>query len=132
LTNEQSSSTQLRSFGLLVGSLFALIGVWPMVIHGEAFRWWAMALAGLFILPALIMPWCLRPIHRAWMFMGHVLGWINTRIILAIGFYGIMMPVGLAMRFVGRDPMQRQYIAEITSYRVTRADRHGRHMRQQF
>jgi Saxitoxin biosynthesis operon protein SxtJ len=126
------SPQQLRSFGLIVGGVFALIGLWPMVVRGMDARWWALLAAAVFVIPAVVMPSTLRPLHRGWMFIGHILGWINTRIILAIGFYGIVTPVGIVMRLTGNDPMRRTYNAQADSYRTTRTARAGAHMRQQF
>src|SRR6476469_7226514 len=100
---------QLRSFGLIVGGIFALIGIWPMVWRGSDPRWWAIVSATLLIAPAMNVPRILAPVHRAWMFVGHILGWVNTRIILAIGFFGLVTPVGFFMRLAGKDPMRRRY-----------------------
>ena len=76
----------LRSFGLLVGGVFAVIGFWPLIRRGEDYRTWALALAVLLIAPALVFPVALKPIHKVWMKLGHVLGWINTRILLGWSF----------------------------------------------
>lgn len=132
MTKDHVSPGHLRSFGLIVGGVFVAIALWPVLIRGQDVRWWALILAGLFLGPAGIMPSSLEPIHRGWMFIGHVLGWINTRIILAIGFYGIVMPVGLAMRAFGKDPMRRRYVMDANTYRVARTPRNGAHMQQQF
>lgn len=132
LTNKPATRSQLRSFGLIVGTAFGVIGLWPVVREGQDARWWSLAIAILFVGFATIMPLALSPIHRAWIFIGHVLGYINTKIILALGFYGIVMPIGLTMRLAGKDPMRRQYILESKTYRVARAPRTGQHMRQQF
>jgi len=35
--------------------------------------------------------------------LGHVLGWINARIILGIVFFVVVMPIGLVMRLFGKD-----------------------------
>lgn len=63
----------------------------------------------------------LLPVYRRWMAIGHVLGWINTRIILGIMFYLLFLPVGLAMRLLGKDPMARSIDESIATYRVTHA-----------
>jgi len=123
---------QLRSFGLIVGGIFAVIGLWPALIRGMEARWWAVGVAVILLVPALVAPKLLAPLHRGWMFVGQILGWINTRIILAIGFYGILMPVGVVMRLMGKDPMCRKYSEGVPSYRVARTSRLGAHMRQQF
>ena len=123
---------QLRSFGLIVGGIFALIGLWPMVWRGSDPRWWAIVSAMLLIAPAMTVPRILAPVHRAWMFVGHILGWVNTRIILAIGFFGLVTPVGFFMRLAGKDPMRRRYEPAVPSYRVAKPSRTGSHMQQQF
>ena len=38
---------QLRSFGLTVGGIFALIAAWPVIIRGEDVRGWAAVAATL-------------------------------------------------------------------------------------
>ena len=129
---KQVSSQELRSFGLIVGGVFAVIGLWPALVRGMDVRWWAVGVAVVLTIPALVAPKILAPLHRAWMFVGHILGWINTRIILTIGFYGILMPVGVVMRLMGKDPMCRTHSERVHSYRVARTTRLGTHMRQQF
>jgi hypothetical protein len=46
--------------------------------------------------------------HRVWMKFAHVLGWVNTRILLGLMFYGAIAPYGLLMRLFGRDVLRRR------------------------
>jgi hypothetical protein len=80
----------LRSFGLTVGGIFAAIGLWPAVIRDEDVRLWAVALAGLLLLPALVRPRSLQTVYRVWMRLGEGLGWINARIILGVIFLRVV------------------------------------------
>lgn len=123
---------QLRSFGFLVGGIFALMGVWPVVFRGEDLRWWAVILAVALIVPALILPKSLGPVYRVWMKIGHILGLVNTRIILTLVFYGLFTPIGLVMRLLGKDPMYRQFEPDAETYRVIRSARPASHMLRQF
>lgn len=123
---------QLRSFGLTVGGVFALIGLWPVFFHGQDSRVWALILAALLIAPALIFPKSLELPYRGWMAVGQVLGWINTRIILGIIFYVIITPIGLVMRLLGRDSMHRRFEPEMDTYRVIRKPKSKSHMARQF
>ena len=66
------------------------------------------------------------------MIVGHALGWVNTRIILGIVFYGLLTPMGLAMRLFGKDSMQRQFVQEAHTYRVMRNPRPRSHLMRQF
>jgi hypothetical protein len=122
----------LRSFGLLVGGIFAAIGLWPTVVRAQPPRLWVLVLAGLLLIPALVLPKSLRLVYRVWMTLGHILGWINTRIILGVVFYGLFTPMGLVMRLLRNDPMRRSFEPEAASYRIVRQSRPSSHMQQQF
>ena len=128
---EKISNKQLRYFGFLVGGVFALLGLGPM-LFGKAMRLWAVIPAGALLFLAVLAPASLGPVYRVWMKIGHVLGWINTRIILSLTFYGLFMPMGFIMRLAGKDPMRRRYEPGADTYRVPSAQRPGSHMLRQF
>lgn len=127
-----NDSKQLRHFGLMVGGIFALIGLWPALWAGRAVRPWAIALALALVVPAIVMPRLLRHVYRAWMAAGDLLGWINTRILLGLLFFVVITPMGLVMRWLGRDPMQRAFDPNAQTYRVPKPSRLGTHMTRQF
>ena len=124
--------SQLRSFGFIVGAIFAAIGLWPAVVRGGDVRAWCLALAVALTVPAAIAPTVLGPAYRVWMALGALLGWINTRIILGVIFFGLVTPIGIVLRLTGRDPMQRSFNREATTYRVLRTSRPGTHLLRQF
>ena len=128
---EKINNKQLRSFGFLVGGVFALLGLWPL-LFGKDIRLWAVIPAGSLLFLAALVPASLGPVYRVWMKIGHVLGWINTRIILGLTFYGMFVPMGFIMRLAGKDPMRRRYNPEADTYRVPSAQRPGSHMLRQF
>jgi len=130
---EQSATRkELRQFGLLVGAVFTVIGLWPLVFRGESLRLWAIGIGGLLIAFGGILPQLLRPIHKGWMWVGHILGWINTRILLSIVFYAMVTPIGLVFRLMGKDTMRRAFAESSTTYRVIRSPRPHSHMKYQF
>lgn len=123
---------QLRHFGLIVGGIFALMGVWPLLFGKAGPHYWALTLGGLLILLGLLRPQSLGPAYRGWMAFGRVMGGVNTKILLGLGFYAIMTPVGLVMRVFGKDPMRRKFDPDLNTYRIERASRPGSHMQRQF
>ncbi len=130
---EQSATRkELRQFGLLVGAVFTVIGLWPLVFRGEPLRLWAIGIGGLLIAFGGILPQLLRPIHKGWMWVGHILGWINTRILLGIVFYALVTPIGIVFRLMGKDTMRRAFAESSTTYRVVRSPRPHSHMKHQF
>ena len=53
---DNASRGELRKFGLLVGGVFGLIGLWPTVVHGQPMRLWALALSCLLMIPGVLFP----------------------------------------------------------------------------
>jgi len=128
----RATTTELRNFGLIVGGIFGALAIWPWIIRGGNVRQWMLALAVVLILPALVAPRVLAPAHRVWMALGAALGWVNTRLVLGLIFFGLITPMGLVLRLTGRDPMQRALDPNATTYRVPRKPRPGQHMLRQF
>jgi len=123
---------ELRQFGLVIGAVFTVIGLWPLVFRGEPLRLWAVGVGGLLIAFGGILPSVLAPIHTGWMWVGHILGWINTRILLSIVFYALLTPMGLVFRLMGKDTMRQAFAESSTTYRVVRSPRPHSHMKHQF
>jgi hypothetical protein len=129
---EQRRTRELRSFGVTVGAVFLAIGIWPVVWSGQDVRLWAVAVGSLLLIAGGLVPSVLAPVHRLWMTLGHWMGWVNTRIILGIFFYGILTPMGLAARMMGKDFMRMKSAPGADTYRVVRSRRSPTHVRHQF
>jgi hypothetical protein len=123
---------QLRSFGLIVGGIFAGISLWPLAFHSAEPRWWLLIIAGLLIVPALVYPKVLFWPHKGWAFVGHILGSINTRIILGLVFYVVVTPIGIIRRMLGKDPMGQRTRPGLDTYRVIREPRPASHLMKQY
>jgi hypothetical protein len=63
-------------------------------------------IAVVLVFVSLFIPAGARAFHRGWMGLAHILGAVNTRILMTIAFFGIITPVGLSMRLMGRDRLQ--------------------------
>lgn len=113
----QLNNKELRDFGLLTGTIIAvLFGLLLPWLRGHALPLvpWIIALV-LWVLAALV-PMVLGPVYQVWMRIGLVLGWVNTRIILGIIFFALMMPMGAIMRLLNQDPMARKFDGNLKTY----------------
>jgi hypothetical protein len=117
---QQLDRKGLRDFGLLGGAIAAgLFGSLLPLIHHEPLRILPWAIAGILWVWALIAPATLNGLYQIWMRIGQVLGWINTRIILSILFYTLLMPIGLVMRGIFQhDAMAIKLDANVKTYRI--------------
>ena len=123
---------ELRSFGLTVGGVVLAIGLWPVLWAGADPRIWALVLGSVLAVAGWLTPRLLAPVHRGWMAVGHVMGWVNTRLILTVFFYGILTPIALVARLVGKDFMRVKTPPDAGTYRVPRAARAATHFWHQF
>lgn len=123
----------LREFGLITGGILAvLFGVALPWLFDHGWPLWPWLLGGLLAGWALVWPAGLRPVYRGWMKFGAVLGWINSRIILGLMFYLLVLPAGLIMRLFGKDPMRRRFDRSAETYRVASKEPPPHHMRRPF
>jgi len=131
-TIEKLDSKGLRKFGLMTGAvivvLFGLLLPW-LLSHG----WprWPWILAALLWVPALVYPKVLGPVYTGWMKFGAVAGFINTKIIMAILYYLVVVPIGLVMRVFGHDPMRRK-LGGVSSYRIESKNNPVKNMEKPF
>jgi hypothetical protein len=126
------SDKQLRHFGFLVGSVFALLGVSPFILRGKPFLLWALTLALFLIATSAFRPTALKPVYRVWMIVGEALGWVNTRVLLAVIFYLVFTPAAILLRLLRRDPLRRKLEPTASTYRISRQPRSESHLRRQF
>ena len=93
----------LKQFALMmmwaIPLLFTVIFPW---IFNSAVVWWSFSATALFGLLYLFLPKAIYPFFRIWMVFATVIGWINTRVILFIVFYGLIFPIGILLRIFGK------------------------------
>jgi hypothetical protein len=111
---------------------FFVIGMVPAIFRHASPGRMALTLSIFFAVTGLLVPNALRPLHRVWMLLGGILGWINSKIILSLIFYLIVTPVRCLMSLFGKDPMNRKLDPTRDSYRVVRTPREVSHMKHQF
>jgi hypothetical protein len=119
IDSKKSNVKQLREFGLVTGAIFgALCGLLLPWLKGHALPLWPFLVWVGLSAPALLRPRLLKYPYAGWVGFGKVLGWVNSRIILGVIFYFIIVPMGLAGRLFGYDPMAREFSAEADTYRM--------------
>ena len=116
MTNKISKK-QLRDFGFLIGFGLPLIIGWLIPsITGHGFRAWTLWISLPTLLIGVLSPRILQKPYKAWMQLGHLLGYVNSRIILGIVFIVVLQPIALVMRTFGYDPLRTKKTKQ-TSYR---------------
>ena len=116
------SKKQLREFGLLIGFGFPILIGWLIpLLFEHHFRTWTLWIGVPGLLVGLTAPRLLYYPYKGWMALGHVLGWINSHIILGLVFIFVLQPIAYIMRLKGYDPLRSKRKGEKT-YRENRKD----------
>jgi hypothetical protein len=115
----KSGPRELRKFGLMVGGVFAGLGLLAWVRGKPHFPWLLTPGAGLMLL-GLIFPRSLKPVYLAWMSVALVLGFIVSHVILVLLFLLAITPIGLAARLCGRDFLRLKIDRSASSYWLRR------------
>ena len=112
---------QLRQFGLMVGGVLVLIGLWKLYQEKhETARLILWLVGGLLIITGSIVPTLLTPVYWLWMKLAHLLGWVNSRLLLGIIFFVIITPMAVVMKVFGRDALNRKIDKDVDSYWIPR------------
>ncbi|MEK7766417.1 MAG: SxtJ family membrane protein, partial [bacterium] len=77
------------------------------------------------------LPWLVRA-RRAWLAVGGALGRANARVLLGIVYAAMVVPMGLALRAFGRDPLARALEPGASTYRRPARTRPRGHVERTF
>ena len=111
------SGRDLRQFAgvwLLVFGLLGGLAFWRSQALTVPLWLWAVALA--IGLPGLARPGLIRPVYMLWMCVSFPIGWTISHALIGLVFYGLLFPIGFAMRLFGYDPMARRLDRSAKSY----------------
>jgi hypothetical protein len=108
-----------RTFGFVFAIVFGIIALLPL-LSGRTPRLWACAIAGIFLGIALFAPRFLSPLNRAWFQVGLALHRVVNPVVMAVIYYGTVVPIGLILRARGKDPLRLKPDPDTTSYWIVR------------
>ena len=103
------SKKVLREFGLLIGLVLPFLIGWLLpTIFGHSLRLWTLWISIPLLLLGIFKPRYLFYPYKFWMKIGHVLGWINSKLILSLVFLLVLLPIALIMKLFSYDPLRRK------------------------
>lgn len=108
-----------RSFGLVMAGAFSVVTALNAWHAGRIWPWTA-GVAAAFLVAALMRPALLNPLNRLWLKFGLLLHRIVNPVIMALVFYGTVLPTGLVLRAMGKDLLRLRREPEADSYWIVR------------
>jgi hypothetical protein len=120
--NRNPSPSQLRQFSLLwFPAFWAMVGMilWRRFdLFPVAVVLWSAA--GVLGILGGIRPPLMRRVYVGMSLATYPIGWVVSHLVLGIVYYLVITPIGLAMRLIGRDPMQRRFDRSAPTYWIAR------------
>ena len=108
MTEVRPDLRQSRKTALVVGSFLTALSALSLwrghVLRAEIF----MGAGAALLLVGLLAPGWAGLFHLAWMKLAGWLGYVNSRLLLSVMYYGVLTPAGFMMRLAGRDPLRRR------------------------
>jgi predicted membrane metal-binding protein len=108
-----------RSFGMVFAAVFTIIAGWPLLRGGET-RWWAFAIATIFLIAGIARPDALTTLNRVWFKFGLLLSRVTTPLVMGLLFFAVVTPTALVMRLRGKDLLKQRLEPEAQSYWILR------------
>lgn len=103
-------NTQLPSnkkFGLLFSAIFLALSVYFFLKQGANLTVSSFFLLSLlFLIASFLHENLLNPLNKAWFMLGLALGKVVSPIVLGIIFFGLLTPIALVARLLGRDELK--------------------------
>jgi hypothetical protein len=80
----------------------------------------ALGVGLLLVVLAYTLPSAVRPLERAWTAIGRALGAITTPVLLVVVFALVLVPTGVVLALLGKDPLERRRDPSRASYWIER------------
>lgn len=109
------SRENLRKFGITMSIAFSVIALIIFFKRGHS-NTTVQVISGLFLMMGIFLANLQKPLYIIWMKFAFILGWINTRIILLIIFYLLFTPIGIGIKIIRLDLLDRRIDKNSLSY----------------
>lgn len=119
-----------RGFGIVFACIFLVVGLYP-IINGDVIRYWSLVISFVFLVVALLSPRLLYWPNIIWFKFGIFLGSIISPVIMLMVFVVTVVPIGIALRMLGKDVLKLKLDPDSESYWVIRKDK-PQSMKKQF
>ena len=113
--NIKSKKRELRNFGITLGIIFLVISGFLFWKEKDSLTIF-IAISITWFITAIAIPSVLKPVYWIWMIVGIILGWFMTRVILSLLFYLVFTPIGLILRFFGKEFLELSWDNSKESY----------------
>ena len=129
-SNSKIKISSNRSFGLVFFVIFLIVALWPLK-YEEDIRLWSLVLSIIFFILGIFNSKLLTPLNKLWFKFGILLGSIVSPLIMGLVYFFVVTPIGVFMRFLGKDLLKMSKVKSTSTYWIKR-DKQQSTMKKQF
>jgi hypothetical protein len=116
----------LRQFAGLWIVFFGGLACWRFFVSGDAATAGRLFLLAFTVGPiGLLFPKAVKPVFVGWLILAFPVGWLVSRAVLVLLFFGIFSPIGVLFRLMGRDLLQLRRQPDRDTYWTRKASQAG-------
>ena len=120
-----------RSFGFVFFIVFFIVAFWNFRGELSQIRTIPLYISLVFLILGLINSKLLTPLNKLWFKFGMLLGAIIAPFVMMLVFFIVVTPIGLIMKLIGKDLLNKKINKNVKSYWISRKDPMGT-MKNQF
>jgi hypothetical protein len=108
MKNEDIKLPSNKSFGIVFFIVFLIVSFYP-VLNNEDIRIWSLIISSIFLLLGILNSKLLTPFNKIWIKFGFLLGKIVSPIVMGIIFFGVVTPIAILMKILGKDLLNLKF-----------------------
>jgi len=116
-----NNKKEWKKFAIGVAIILSAIGAVQWFLDIEIYPY-IFGSAFIILLSGLLVPVVIKPLFIAFSYLGFVLGWVMTRVILSLLYYLVFTPVGLILKLTGKKVLDTSFRSEQKSYWLEKED----------
>ena len=133
--NLKPSEKQLRDFGdiaLCMCNIIGLLLFWLDKVSIKVFVIFCLIGLVMYLL-SRISTVLIKPVYQGMMIVTFPIGWVVSHVMMGVFYYGIVTPIAIIFKVIGRDPLCRGYDPKAKTYWLRyKQSRSAKHYFHQF
>ncbi len=90
-----------------MGIFFPMFIGWILpFLNGHEFLNWTLFVGIILFMLAILKPSLLSKPYELWISLANLLAWFNSRIILGLVYFFVLIPISIIMKIFGYDPLR--------------------------
>ena len=116
-----NNKTEHKKFAIGLAVILTVIACVQWYLDVQIYLF-VLVVACAVLITGLLFPVVIKPVFILFSYIGFVMGWIMTRVILSLLYYLVFTPIGLLLRVMGKKMLDTTFKDTKESYWIVRED----------